>query len=129
MKRFAALAIAGALSACATPYMDLGLFGGVKAYSIDDRTIRVTAERGSKLTSDARLTDYVVLKSAETTLEKGYDGFAFTRNGLLTISEDLTAEAALFTYAELETAPEGPRYYDAREVMRNLGPRYGVSAE
>ena len=68
------LLVAGALTGCATPYRQMGLFGGVNASQIDTTTMRVSA-RGNAFTDIGQIRDYVLLRAAEETLAHGYDLF------------------------------------------------------
>jgi hypothetical protein len=65
-----------ALSGCATPYnrSGMGLTGGVEAQMITNDTARISA-RGNGYTDRARITDFVLLKSAETALAGGFTHF------------------------------------------------------
>jgi hypothetical protein len=68
------VAAALALGGCATPYRNMGVFGGVKAVQIASDMAQVTA-RGSIGTDPDRIVRYVLRKAAETTLAAGYDHF------------------------------------------------------
>lgn len=68
------VAILAALSACATPYQDMGFMGGVKASQIDATTLRVHAS-GNAFTDPEKTQNYVMLKAAQETQRLGYDLF------------------------------------------------------
>lgn len=65
-----ALTLGLGLSACATKYGEMGLTGGVKAEQVTSDVWRVIA-RGNGYTESSRVQDFVLLKSAELTLEQG----------------------------------------------------------
>ena len=62
------------LAACATPYQEMGLRGGVKAVQITSNLAQVTA-RGVTGTDPDKIQRYALRKAAETTLAAGYDQF------------------------------------------------------
>jgi hypothetical protein len=64
-----------ALSACATPYKQMGLGGGVEEMQISEDTYRVRA-RGNGYTRPDRIEDFILLRSAEIAASKGYPYFA-----------------------------------------------------
>jgi hypothetical protein len=67
-----------ALAGCATPYQPMGFAGGVSAEEITSDTVKISA-RGNGFTSNATVHDYVMLKAAETTLQKGGTHFTITK--------------------------------------------------
>jgi hypothetical protein len=69
---FAALALI--LTACSTPYQDMGLLGGVKATQISHDTFQITA-RANWVTDPDTVQRYVLRKAAEVTVQAGYDFF------------------------------------------------------
>jgi len=62
------------LSACSTPYQDMGLLGGVRATQIDATTIRITA-RGNAFTDNDQISNYVLRKAAEETIAHNHSLF------------------------------------------------------
>src|SRR5215468_7671733 len=62
------------LGACATPYQEIGLTGGVSAVQLDESTLRISG-RGNAFTDAATIQNYVLLKAAEETSRRGYDMF------------------------------------------------------
>ncbi len=73
--RFALLATL-CLSGCATPYnRDMGLTGGSEV-SMVTPTRAVVSFRGNGYTSSDRVQQYVMLRAAELTIDKGYGHFA-----------------------------------------------------
>lgn len=74
MKRLVLSAAALSLAACATPYGEMGLMGGVDATPIAGGMYRISA-RGNAYTDPARIQDFVLLRAAETAIEAGYPYF------------------------------------------------------
>ena len=62
------------LAACATPYQQMGLMGGVQASRIDETTVQISA-RGNAFTDADTVSRYALRKAAEETVADGYDGF------------------------------------------------------
>lgn len=62
------------VAACATPYQEMGFFGGVQASRIDETTVQISA-RGNAYTSAETISRYALRKAAEETIADGYDGF------------------------------------------------------
>ncbi|HEV2554939.1 MAG TPA: hypothetical protein VGV17_14375 [Bosea sp. (in: a-proteobacteria)] len=58
------------LTGCATKYGEMGFSGGVRAEQVTSDIWRVIA-RGNGYTQSSRVQDFVLLKSAELTLEQG----------------------------------------------------------
>ena len=65
-----ALITALILSACATPYQEIGINGGVTAEQVSSDTWRIMS-RGNVATSKASVADYAMLKAAEITRQQG----------------------------------------------------------
>ncbi len=64
-----------AITACATPYQNMGMLGGVEAHPISDDTIQIVA-KGNAYTETSTIQRYALRKAAEETLAHGYDYFA-----------------------------------------------------
>jgi hypothetical protein len=64
-----------ALTACATPYQNMGFMGGVEAQRMTADTYRIVA-RGNGYTGATAIQDYTMLKAAETTKQTGGTHFA-----------------------------------------------------
>lgn len=62
------------LGACATPYQEMGLTGGVTATQLTADTFQIVAT-GNGYTSTATIERYALRKAAEVTLGNGYDLF------------------------------------------------------
>ena len=62
------------LSGCATKYQDMGFTGGVAAEPVMTDVYRIVA-RGNAYTSADRVSDFSLLKAAETTLAAGASHF------------------------------------------------------
>lgn len=68
--REALLLAALILGGCATPYQEMGFSGGVSAQQMTANTFRISA-RGNGYTNSTSVQDYLMLKSAETTVQQG----------------------------------------------------------
>lgn len=68
--RIACLALALVLSACSTPYQEMGFMGGVASQQMTADTFRISA-RGNGYTGRTQVQDYTMLKAAETTKAAG----------------------------------------------------------
>lgn len=62
------------LSACATPYQEKGNLGGYSETRLSENVFRVNFE-GNVLIDRATVSDYALLRAAETVLEHGYSYF------------------------------------------------------
>lgn len=139
---FAAVAAAAA-AACATqaPYQERTNTDryGYSEMQLEGNRVRITYS-GDTMTRAETVEAYLLLRSAEATLERGYDFFVIVahdanensryeatgirpRLGGVTYREisshNATAEIVMF---EGETAPPIPHVYNAHEVAANLGP-------
>lgn len=63
-----------ALAGCATPYQRDGLRGGYNEVQLDRNVFRVSFQ-GNAYTAPRKVTDYILLRSAELTLENGFKYF------------------------------------------------------
>ena len=63
------------LTACSTPYQEMGFSGGVAAQQMTSNTFRIVS-RGNGYTSGTAVQDYTVLKAAETTKQAGATHFS-----------------------------------------------------
>jgi hypothetical protein len=142
----AALALAG----CATPYSQggMGLMGGVEAQMITDDTARISG-RGNAYTDRARITDFVLLKAAQTAVAQGFTHFAIvtaadaSRTGTIetpgTMQTNVYGNTAFTTYSpgssDTFVKPgedvfvrfckgNCPGMLPAAQVVTNLGPKY-----
>lgn len=119
------------ISACATPYQESGVRGGVVAKRISEDTIQVVGN-GNGFTEVSTIQQYVLRKAAETTISYGYDRF------IIVEAQDSTQEwrsigsAANVSYIKPgqivsirmlkneEGAPNISGAFDAREVLKRL---------
>lgn len=71
-----ALLAASLLAGCQTAYQEEGFWtdGGVSAQQVTSDTFRITA-RGNEFTDQSTISDYVLLKSAETVKAAGFSHF------------------------------------------------------
>jgi hypothetical protein len=121
------------LTACATPYTEngMGFTGGVEAQMITDDTARISA-RGNAYTDQARIEDFVLLKSAQTALDHD-----FTHPG--TMQTNVYGSTAFTTYSPgmvHNFVKPGEDIFvrfckgncqsmlPAQQVVDNLGPKY-----
>lgn len=141
-----------ALGGCQTPYQQSGLRGGVKAEPLSDSVFRVTAA-GNAYTSRSTVQDYVLLKAAETTLERGGTHFvlgesedqskrsvdvhnspvtvhrvgnmALATGGGSSVTETIKpGQAVLVTVLSVaDKRPVPPGAISAEEIVRNIAPR------
>ncbi|WP_374658513.1 hypothetical protein [Phenylobacterium sp.] len=74
LRIISAVIACSALAACATPYQEMGLLGGVQASRIDETTVQISA-RGNGYTNAETITRHALRKAAEETVAAGYDGF------------------------------------------------------
>lgn len=63
------------LASCQTQYSEYDGSFGVSAYPMGDDLYRITA-RGNPFTDQMTVMDFILLKAAETAIQKGYDTFA-----------------------------------------------------
>jgi hypothetical protein len=144
------LAAALALASCATPYTEngMGFLGGVEAQMITDDTARISA-RGNAYTDQARIEDFVLLKSAQTALDHGFTHFAIvssadaSRAGTIstpgTMQTNVYGSTAFTTYSPgivhnfvkpgedifVRFCKENCQgMLPAQQVVDNLGPKY-----
>ncbi len=98
MRTAFALAVVLTLAGCATPYTQngMGFTGGVEAQMITDDTARISA-RGNAYTDQARIEDFVLLKSAQTALDHGFTYFAVVS------SADASRTGAIATPGTMQT--------------------------
>lgn len=134
------------LCACATPYKEMGLGGGVRGVQITSNIAQVTA-RGSIATDPDKIEQYVLRKAAETTLEAGYDAFeilsssdrshtiqgfagytAAGYNGLPTAGVNLPftrpGETVLIRMSYANAPTGGAAVFNAREVIAHLATKH-----
>jgi len=86
-KLFSTLLI-GTLTACTTPYQDIGMMGGVEQTKLANDAYMIRVQINS-LTPRANITDYALLRASELALADGYPYFIVT-NG-----EDITTSTAV----------------------------------
>ena len=162
MKKLAAVCIALALSACATPYGKYGLLGGFADARIDDNTFSISVDTNG-FTSQQTTSMHALYRAAELTVENGFDFFVIasgennstsmamampggsTSNTTINAYGSTASARTSTTYAPTTVVPmtfpnstlviksfkgvkpdEVPNAYDARTVMKYLGPQIGV---
>lgn len=108
IRTIAACGLAAVVSACATPYQEMGLLGGVEAVQIDSNTLRVSA-RGNGFTDIRKMKDYALLKAAEETVAHGYDVFEVI--GTENVTRTLHQSSTSYAYAPVTVfGPNGPSF-------------------
>ena len=93
MKRFSMVGLGAlglVLCACATPYGEMGLLGGVSATQIDANTLQIAARGNAYIGSDT-IQRYVLLRAAEETAQRGFDLF------LIVSSKDATQSGTFYS--------------------------------
>jgi hypothetical protein len=110
MRTVSIFVVALALAGCATRYTEngIGLTGGVEAQMITNETARISA-RGNAYTDRSRITDFVLLKAAQTAIAQGFTHFAIisgadaSRTGTIetpgTVQTNVYGNTALTTYS------------------------------
>jgi len=68
--------VIASLASCATPYGSIGLLGGVDATPITSDSEMIVAQ-GNGFTESSRVQQFVLLKSAQDCLARGFAKFAF----------------------------------------------------
>lgn len=63
------------LAACATPYQDHGLTGGLEVLQLDEVTYRIRGD-GNGFTRGSTMEEHVLLRAAEIARQRGYTHFA-----------------------------------------------------
>lgn len=131
MFRLAPIFAALFLTACAaTPYQEFGLTGGVSASltSSDTAEIEVTL---NSLSSDSLLIKYTLLKSAELTIENGFEHFHLVSH---LVGADVVVVSGVRhrkpkSKGTIQMRP-GPKpadapgdVYDAQQVIDVIGPQ------
>jgi transposase InsO family protein len=134
------------LVACATPYKEMGVGGGVREVQITSDIAQVTA-RGTALTDPDKIEQYVLRKAAETTLAAGYDNFeiissadrshtiqgiagysAAGMSGLPTAGVNLPftrpGETVLIRMSFANASAGGATVFNAREVIAHLAAKH-----
>ncbi len=149
----AAVASALLVSGCATPYQKDGLRGGYNEIQLDQNIFRISFQ-GNGYTSPRKVTDYILLRSAELTLEKGFRYFqvmgvtddtvrtsmplpatattTVTGNQASTVVTGggflgITFPSATQTIVCFKERPQTVYAFDAKIVATSLGERYGKS--
>ena len=83
------LSVALILTACATRYQPMGFSGGVEDMQISDDTYRIRA-RGNALTRPEKVEDFVLLRSSEIALNRGYPYFTIVQSTDRSIASSYT---------------------------------------
>lgn len=131
------------LSACATPYQEMGYTGGVSATQLTGDTFQIVA-KGNGYTSSSVIERYALRKAAEVTVANGYDLFLIASaadrgqvTGLINNSQNdgngyssgvstpiyMPGQTLMVkTFKGPKPANAPPNLYDARELLSYLVP-------
>ena len=119
-------------TACATPYQKKGLRGGYDDTQLSDNMFRVSFESNNAV-SAATTSDYVLLRSAEVTLEHGFSWFIVTSGeSSVTVSGNRnwvgSAPSSMNTIVCFRERPEGQgaMAFEAAAVRNSLRAKYGI---
>jgi len=139
--KFLTLIALSLLISCATPYQSKGLRGGLTDIQLDVNVFQVHFI-GNGYTDRSRAIDFVLLRSAELTLEHGYNYFAIIKEGDLskhvaTITPELPNSTTSFTFSISRPSasntivcfydrPENTFVYNADMVYTNIRETYGI---
>ena len=100
MKRSQSIAIAvltaALLAACATPYQQRGATGGFSETQLSENVFRVVFN-GNGYTRSERAEDFVLLRSAELTLQNGFTHFAIADARTSTSVSSYTTPSTSYT--------------------------------
>lgn len=77
IKKFGLASLVLALTGCMTPYTSDGLLGGYSEVQLSENVWRVSFQ-GNGYTSRERAVDMAMLRSADLTIQQGYNYFAFS---------------------------------------------------
>jgi hypothetical protein len=137
--RTALVAVAAlALAACATPYQKMGFRGGYEDTRVDETTFIVEFS-GNAFVSRGTVDTYIHYRCAELTLEAGYDYFVVLKDvagggmygtasyGSVSVSEKPASTVHIKIFKGKK--PDDPYAYDAREIIRVVGPKVGKQPE
>jgi hypothetical protein len=140
MKIFYPVLLGAMLTACATSYQSNGLMGGYSEKQLKENVFEVKFG-GNGLTTRQRATDFALLRSAELTLERGYNYFVIIDNqrvlrvtkesvdmsstGTSPTTYHVRQPTATNTIVCFKNQPDGESY-DAREVVQSLKKKYDL---
>jgi hypothetical protein len=140
MKIFHPVLLGAMLTACATSYQSNGLMGGYSEKQLKENVFEVKFG-GNGLTTRQRATDFALLRSAELTLEKGYNYFVIidsqrvlrvtkesvdmSRTGTTPTTYHVRQPTAVNTIVCFKNKPDGESY-DARAVVQSLKQKYDL---
>jgi hypothetical protein len=146
-----AVLLTGLLAACATPYGKYGVAGGYTDNRIDENTFSISVDTNG-FTSQQTTSMHALYRAAELTVESGFDYFVIfgresnptsmgmvmpststtygrtTTTGATTVLPMVFPNSTLLIKSFKGTKPEGnANAYDARSLMKYLGPQIGLS--
>ncbi|MDD5450393.1 MAG: hypothetical protein PHT49_00625 [Desulfovibrionales bacterium] len=124
-KTFSATLLATLLVGCASTYQPKGFTGGYFDTPIDDSTYRVGFE-GNAYTDIGTIENFLLLRAAELTIQRGYDWFMLTERDTdtewhPTYGKGFTTRTAVVKMFKGSRPADVPRTYDAKAVLSGLG--------
>jgi hypothetical protein len=96
MKKLMLFVLVAILQGCANTYQSLGSNGGYSEIQLDENAFKVSY-KGNGGMSKEMVADYTLLRSAEITLDKGYNYFAIVNADNLTSESTYTTPTATKT--------------------------------
>jgi hypothetical protein len=135
MRKFILIAVAVLImQGCATKYQKDGFSGGYSETKLDEKSFQVLFA-GNGNTSREKVTDFALLRSAEVTLENGFQYFVITK-AAVTEKHDRDGYGkpySRFSSANIITCfkdkPENIIFYDAKVIYKNTAEKYGITPE
>jgi hypothetical protein len=112
------------LQGCATSYQKTGFSGGYSETQLDENVFTVSF-RGNGYTGRERVADFTLLRSAELTLEKGYQYFAIIDENSYTSNSTYTTPTTSHTTGSAYGA--GNYAYGSATTTTTGGQTYNIS--
>ena len=138
LKLFLAISLVG----CATPYQPTGLLGGFTETRLSENVWEVNF-RGNGFTDEKKAKDFTLLRSAELTLQNGYNYFMLVNaatdkfagaTGINVLVGGVTAfipqpstTNTIQMYKAKPDASPGTVVYDASYICSSFGSKYGIT--
>ena len=127
MKKILTVLLCLSLAGCATGYHGAGFTGGYLNMKLQDNIFKVTFN-GNAYLSMEKARDFVLLRSAEITIENGYKYFVVLQtNGSMKIALYITP-AANMTIECFQGKPADVKgmIYDAGQIKANIKKAYNI---
>jgi len=136
------LSLVISLAGCATPYQPTGLTGGFTETRLSENVLEVNF-RGNGFTDEKKARDFTLLRSAELTLQNGFNYFTLVDSDTdkfagATGANVLAGGVAAFipqpsttnTIQMHKSKPDGSAgivVYDASYICKSFGSKYGIT--